>query len=196
MSSARGGGRVRSRLRKQKKVQEILEVGFLPANQAHNTKGLQTKQKKTRQAEQARLEKAGKPEDSCKAIIAFIEKHEETIGEEGNPFLEKPNNCFIAGTKILTSSNKEIEIQNLKVGDKILTIVPNDKMNETIVCEKGKMIRKEGVVLYRWERVVYETVVIKIDITGEDREEDLLIETTLEHPFYVPSFGKETSPAK
>ncbi|CAM3317572.1 type IV secretion protein Rhs [Paenibacillus taichungensis] len=79
-------------------------------------------------------------------------------------------NCFIAGTKVLTSEGEK-NIEDIEVGDKVLAKPEYDS--------NGELAYKEVTALYRNQR----DDIIKLHV-GEQ-----LIETTNNHPFWVEGKG-------
>ena len=81
----------------------------------------------------------------------------------------KPSACFVAGTSIVMDHNSFSAIEDICVGDYVLSY--NEK-DSTVSRQK---------VIQTFEKQVYQTVVLTIN--GED------IETTYNHPFYSPIYN-------
>lgn len=81
----------------------------------------------------------------------------------------KPSACFVAGTLIAMECNMFKSIEDICVGDYVLSY--NEK-NEKITIQK---------VIDTFSKEVYQTIGLTID--------DKYIETTLNHPFYSPIYN-------
>lgn len=84
--------------------------------------------------------------------------------------LIKPNACFVAGTLVLTSNTTYENIEDIEVGDYVLSY------------DVDKQAKQKKKVTEIFEKEVNELV--EIHVSTET------ITTTINHPFYLPDYGK------
>ena len=80
------------------------------------------------------LDNAMTPEQACKEFAEWSQKQKEPLWDpvEENRF-KRRNNCFVGGTLIAITNNKQIPIEQLNINDEILC-VPPQVLNSLCVC--------------------------------------------------------------
>jgi len=89
---------------------------------------------------------------------------------EGSEWEEHNQNCFVAGTKILLSDNTYKNIENVKIGDEIITYNIDEKKLENGVVEEIDQPFHDNLI-----RIEFENGIIN--------------ENTHDHPYYVKGKG-------
>jgi RHS repeat-associated protein len=91
----------------------------------------------------------------------------------GLPALGRKSSCFVAGTSIVMADGSTKAIERVKPGDFVLTRDENGNSNTPL---------KNGKVVRTFVHRISGTLLLKL-------EDGQIIETTDEHPFYVPDKG-------
>ncbi|WP_237694308.1 polymorphic toxin-type HINT domain-containing protein [Streptomyces sp. SID2563] len=109
-------------------------------------------------------------EMSLRAQALALENAEASSGVRA----AKPKNCFLAGTRVLMGDGESKNIENIKVGDKVVATDP--ETGETGSRAVTALIITEG-------KKRLNELTIKTE-SGNEK-----INATSEHPFWVPSMG-------
>ncbi|WP_412078178.1 polymorphic toxin-type HINT domain-containing protein [Streptomyces xanthophaeus] len=108
-------------------------------------------------------------------FLAELYGHGKSGGVQGPGKGKESANCFLAGTLVLMADGSTKKIEDIDVGDLVMSTDP--RSGESSAQPAIKLIRSEG------ER---ELNAISVEISGENDE----ITSTREHPFWSPSEGK------
>jgi len=155
----------------------------------------QLEEQKSLEEELEKLQAAKDAKESCAEVIKFVQSTsmDPMPDIDNNPFLA---NCFIAGTEILVngSQNGELKhkkIEDIKVGDEIVCVVPTHKdFRESI-----DSINQESAFVTAIHQS-FTSHICCIKYRNTNTNEERTIECTESHPIYVNKVGWKTVSGK
>lgn len=157
-------------------------------------------EQKNLEEELQKLQDAQEPKEVCQEIIKFI----QVTGEDGrlrlDPMADQTEGqnpwhmqtCFVAGTKVLVSRGKYVNIENLRVGDHVVSIMPTNKARETFDLPIRQFPKHfcQAVVTGIFRTLKHKTT--RIRIFNRSNGEETVLECTPNHPIYVYEKGWKT----
>jgi len=157
----------------------------------------QLEEQKSLEEEFEQLKNAKDAKESCAEVIKFVESTsmDPMPDTENNPFLI---NCFIGGTEILVEkSGKHKKIEEMKIGDGIVCIVPSHKtFKESIDCDIEDIPNHlcDAVVTEIYRSFSHRICCIKY--CNANTGEENTVQCTDSHPIYVNKVGWKTVSGK
>jgi len=167
------------------------------AKRVHRQLKKQLEEQKSLEEELEKLKKAKDPKESCVEVIKFVQSTstDPMLDNENNPFAI---NCFVAGTEILVSKEgKHKKIEEMKVGDVIVCVVPTNKQfKESIDCEINDIYDHFCDAVVMAIHKSFTKSICRIQYTYANTNQEGSIECTNSHPIYVNKKGWKTVSGK